>query len=149
MFVIRNHFLFSSNFQFWVGFFFKAKSDNRKYYALKIRFDLFLNETRLKNWKNIDFYLMKTGNVNKKTETLFMCCYFRAEAGITNLPWYDRAKRIIYRKTPHIVPRTDRTFFFSGRYVRGTMCNSVFFFNFFGSIFPHLRPGHRPQKSFF
>jgi hypothetical protein len=35
-------------------------------------------------------------------------------------------------KDPALVPRTDRTFFFiSGRYVRDTMCNSVFFFQLF------------------
>ncbi len=45
-------------------------------------------------------------------------------------------------------PDGSHFFFFSGRYVRGTMCNCVFFFNFFGSIFPHIRPDHRPKKIF-
>jgi hypothetical protein len=44
----------------------------------------------------------------------------------------DFFKSVKYRKTPHIVPRTDQTFlFFSGRYARDTMCNSVFFFQLF------------------
>jgi len=34
-------------------------------------------------------------------------------------------------------------FIFSGRYLRDTMGNSVFFFNYFGSIFKQPRPGHR------
>ena len=46
-------------------------------------------------------------------------------------------------------PDRSRFFIFSGHYVRYTMCNSVFFFNYFGHIFTQFRPGYRPQKSFF
>jgi hypothetical protein len=46
-------------------------------------------------------------------------------------------------------PDGSNFFIFSGGYVRDTMCNSVFFFNYFGSIFTQFRPGHRPQKAFF
>jgi hypothetical protein len=57
-------------------------------------------------------------------------------------------KKVLPEDPAYSTPDGSHFFFFSGRYVRGTMCNSVFFFNFFGSIFPHLRPGHRPQKIF-
>jgi hypothetical protein len=54
-----------------------------------------------------------------------------------------------YRKTPHIVPRTDSTFFLFLGVTSGILCATVyFFFNYFGSIFTQLRPGHRPQKIF-
>jgi hypothetical protein len=49
----------------------------------------------------------------------------------------------------HSTPDGSNFFIFSGRYVRDTMCNSVFFFNYFGSIFTQFRPGYKPQKSFF
>jgi hypothetical protein len=56
----------------------------------------------------------------------------------------------VYRKTPHIVPRTDRAFLFFLGVTSGILCATVyFFFNYFGSIFTQFRPGHRPQKSFF
>jgi hypothetical protein len=55
-----------------------------------------------------------------------------------------------YRKTPHIVPRTDRTFFLILGVTSGILCAAVyFFFNYFGYISTQFRPGHRPQKSFF
>ena len=45
-------------------------------------------------------------------------------------------------------PDGPHFFFFLG-VTSGVLCATVFFFfNFFGSIFPHLRPGHRPQKIF-
>jgi hypothetical protein len=52
----------------------------------------------------------------------------------------------IYRKTPHIVSRTNRTFFFlSGRAVWDTMYDSVFINRIFGSLLTQIRP----QGSFF
>ncbi len=60
----------------------------------------------------------------------------------------DTLLLILPEDPAYSTPDVSNFFFFSGRYVRDTMCNSVFFFNFFGSIFTHLRPGHRPQKIF-
>jgi hypothetical protein len=45
----------------------------------------------------------------------------------------DFFKSVKYRKTPHIVPRTDQTFYFFLGVTPGILCATVnFFFNYFG-----------------
>ena len=39
--------------------------------------------------------------------------------------------------------------FFSGCCVPGSFCNTVSFLENFGSILTQIRPGHRPENSFF
>lgn len=58
-------------------------------------------------------------------------------------------KKILLEDPVQSTPDGSNFFIFSGRYVRDTMSNKVFFSTFFGSIFTQLRPGHRPPEVVF